>query len=121
VIVVALNKLHHAVGHDPISDLTSEKLILKEAASGPQRAAPAKLLSPARRRACVDYVVAEYGVSERLACPVPGQHRSTQRKPAVVVVDEATLRAAIIALALQYGRYGYRRITALLRLGLAIA
>ena len=32
-----------------------------------------------------------------------------------MVEDEATLTAAIIALALQYGRYGYRRITALLR------
>jgi transposase InsO family protein len=54
-------------------------------------------------------------VSERFACRVLGQHRSTQRKCAVVVEDEATLTAAIIALALQYGRYGYRRITALLR------
>jgi transposase InsO family protein len=33
----------------------------------------------------------------------------------VVVEDEAALTAAIIALAVQYGRYGYRRITALLR------
>jgi hypothetical protein len=72
-------------------------------------------LSPARRRACVDYVVAEHGVSERFACRVLGQHRSTQRKAAVVVEDEAALTAAIIALAVQYGRYGYRRITALLR------
>ncbi|QEE37586.1 IS3 family transposase [Methylobacterium sp. WL1] len=90
-----------------ISDLTLEKLILKEAAS--------KLLSPARRRACVDYVVAEHGVSERFACRVLGQHRSTQRKVAVMVEDEAALTAAIVALALQYGRYGYRRITAMLR------
>ncbi|AYO83630.1 IS3 family transposase [Methylobacterium brachiatum] len=91
-----------------ISDLTLEKLILKEAAFG-------KLLSPARRRACVDYVMAEHGVSERFACRVLGQHRSTQRKCAVVVEDEAALTTAIVALALQYGRYGYRRITALLR------
>ena len=33
----------------------------------------------------------------------------------MVVEDEAALTAAIIALAVQYGRYGYRRITALLR------
>ncbi|RYY08691.1 MAG: IS3 family transposase, partial [Alphaproteobacteria bacterium] len=91
-----------------ISDLTLEKLILKEAAFG-------KLLSPARRRACVAYVVAEHGVSERFACRVLGQHRSTQRKVAVMVEDEAALTAAIVALALQYGRYGYRRITAMLR------
>ncbi|MCJ2116706.1 IS3 family transposase [Methylobacterium sp. J-001] len=91
-----------------ISDLTLEKLILKEAAFG-------KLLSPARRRACVDFVVAEHGVSERLACRVLGQHRSTQRKVAVLAEDEAALTGAIVALALQYGRYGYRRITALLQ------
>jgi putative transposase len=60
--------------------------------------------------------VAEHGVWERFACRVLGQHRSTQRKCAVVVEEEAALTAAIVALALQYGRYGYRRITALLRL-----
>lgn len=53
-------------------------------------------------------------MSERFACRVLGQHRSTQRKHAVVVEDEAALTAAIVALALQYGRYGYRRITAML-------
>ena len=54
-------------------------------------------------------------MSERFACRVLGQHRSTQRKIAVLVEDEAALTAAIVALALQYGRYGYRRITALLQ------
>lgn len=44
-----------------------------------------------------------------------GQHRSTQRKPAKSRVDEKPLTTAIIKLAEQYGRYGYRRITALLR------
>jgi transposase InsO family protein len=55
------------------------------------------------------------GVSERLACRVLGQHRSTQRKEAKSRDDEAALTADIIDLATQYGRYGYRRITALLR------
>ena len=54
-------------------------------------------------------------MSERLACRVLGQHRSTQRKIARTPDDEAALTADIVALALQYGRYGYRRITALLR------
>ena len=44
-----------------------------------------------------------------------GQHRSTQRKVSVVREDEESLTKAIIRLATQYGRYGYRRITALLR------
>jgi len=55
------------------------------------------------------------GVSERRACAVLGQHRSTQRKPPQVADDEEELTADIVALARQYGRYGYRRITALLR------
>ena len=58
---------------------------------------------------------AELGVSERRACRVLRQHRSTQRKKPTTPDDEAALRADIIALARQYGRYGYRRITALLR------
>lgn len=56
-----------------------------------------------------------FGVSERFACRGLGQHRSTQRKIARTPDDEAALSADIIALAAQYGRYGYRRITALLR------
>jgi putative transposase len=44
-----------------------------------------------------------------------GQPRSTQRKPQVVPDDEAVLSAAIVKLAGEYGRYGYRRITELLR------
>ena len=55
-----------------------------------------------------------FGVSERRACRMLGQHRSTQRKIAKTPDDEAALTADIIELALHYGRYGYRRITALL-------
>ena len=43
------------------------------------------------------------------------QHRSTQRKVPGTADDEAALSADIIAPAKLYGRYGYRRITALLR------
>ena len=63
----------------------------------------------------MDHVRAELGLSERRVCRVLGQHRSTQRKIPTSSDDEAALAADIIALALQYGRYGYRRITALLR------
>lgn len=55
------------------------------------------------------------GVSERRACRVLGQHRSSQRKRPKARADEATLTADIIRLASEYGRYGYRRITALLK------
>ena len=73
------------------------------------------MLSPARRRQCVDHLQAELGISERRACAVAGQHRSTQRKRPRGRDDEEALTAAIIRLASQYGRYGYRWITALLR------
>ena len=44
-----------------------------------------------------------------------GQHRSTQRRRLQSRSDEKRLTADIIRLASNYGRYGYRRITALLR------
>jgi hypothetical protein len=49
-------------------------------------------------------------VSERRLCRVLGQHRSTQRKAPRGADDEAALTEDIIALARQYGRYGYRRV-----------
>lgn len=55
------------------------------------------------------------GVSERRACRAIGQSRSTQRYGLMVKDDEGSLRSMIVELARQYGRYGYRRITALLR------
>ncbi len=72
-------------------------------------------MSPARRRACVEHVERELGVSERKACGVLRQQGSTQRKAPRAPDDEARLTADIIELARRYGRYGYRRITALLR------
>jgi transposase InsO family protein len=54
-------------------------------------------------------------VSERRACQVIGQPRSSQRRVLRKPDDEERLTAAIIELATMYGRYGYRRITALLR------
>ena len=55
------------------------------------------------------------GVSERRACAVMGQHRSTQRLVPTVRTDETSLTSEIVRLASAYGRYGYRRIAALLR------
>jgi transposase InsO family protein len=54
-------------------------------------------------------------VSERRSCHVLGQHRSTQQKLSQGKADEAILTADIIELARAYGRYGYRRIAALLK------
>ena len=54
-------------------------------------------------------------VSERRACQVLGQSRSTQRRAFHVPDDEPKLVQRMVELATQYGRYGYRRITAMLR------
>ena len=54
-------------------------------------------------------------VSERRACRVLGQVRRTQRYTPKVADDEEALTENIVSLATEYGRYGYRRITALLK------
>src|SRR5216684_1848670 len=72
-----------------------------------------KLLSPERRRCAVEHAREKYEVSERHACRLLGQWRRTQRYAAIQRIDEDALTEAIVALASEYGRYGYRRITAL--------
>jgi transposase InsO family protein len=57
---------------------------------------------------------AEFHVSERRACRLVGQLRGTQRYLPTQAADEDVLTQAIVALAAEYGRYGNRRITALL-------
>lgn len=57
----------------------------------------------------------KFSVSKRFACKVLGQHRSTQRKKPQGRPDEEALTTDIICLASRYGRYGYRRIMAMLR------
>ena len=54
-------------------------------------------------------------VSQRRACRVLGQPRSTQRRTPFAPGDEPRLVGRMVELAVEYGRYGYRRVTALLR------
>lgn len=63
----------------------------------------------------MNHVQAQLGVSERKVCKVLKQPRTTQRRTLVQRDDEGPLTQAIIDLASEYGRYGYRRITALLQ------
>jgi len=49
------------------------------------------------------------GVSERRACRIAGQHRSTQRRESTVAADDQALRAALRVFAGQRPRWGYRR------------
>jgi putative transposase len=60
------------------------------------------------------HVSQKLSVSERRACKVLEQARATQRRILSPPSDEKQLAEDIIALATKYGRYGYRRITALL-------
>lgn len=54
-------------------------------------------------------------MSERRACEVLNQSRSTQRRKKHVASDEPRLIRRMVQLASDYGRYGYRRVTAFLR------
>ena len=63
----------------------------------------------------MEHVQETLRISERRACRVVGQERSTQRRRAARRDDEAALTQAIVDRAHQYGRYGYRMITGLLR------
>jgi len=63
----------------------------------------------------VRHVQQVLSVPERQACRVLGQPRTTQRRVFVQRDDEDALTKAIVGLASEYGRYGYRRVTALLR------
>ena len=63
----------------------------------------------------VAHVCDEVKVSERRACLVLEQARTTQRYLPRVSDEEERLVARIIELATKYGRYGYRMMTGLLR------
>lgn len=56
------------------------------------------------------------GISQRRVCEVLEIHRSVLRYCSKQEDDEEALRAAIIRLTTRYGRYGYRRIHALLKI-----
>jgi transposase InsO family protein len=63
----------------------------------------------------VDHVRRVLSVSERRACRVLDQPRATQRYDGITPEDEPLLVQRIVALASAYGRYGYRRVTGMLR------
>ena len=71
-----------------------------------------------KRRLAVEQVRDALGrdvVSERRGCRVLGQVRSTQRRGRYPPNEERQLLRRMVELAMEYGRYGYRRIAAMLR------
>jgi len=73
------------------------------------------MVSPLARRSAVNYLVKQMGNSQRRACVVVGLSRSLVRYIARRRRDEAELIKKIHKLAIRHSRYGYRRITVLLR------
>jgi hypothetical protein len=72
-------------------------------------------VSPARKRAAVEHLQEKHGASERRACEVVDQPRSTQRYTGHSREDEPRLVTRMLELVRQRPRFGYRRIAALLR------
>jgi transposase InsO family protein len=73
------------------------------------------VVSAAQRRQAVRHLRDTFGVSERRACRVLGQPRSTQRQVPKASEEEGRLVARMLELVGRHPRYGYRRIWALLR------
>jgi putative transposase len=72
-------------------------------------------VSPARKREAVEHLQEKFDASERRACEVVDQPRSTQRYTGQPKDDEGKLVARMLELVRQRPRFGYRRIAALLR------
>ena len=72
-------------------------------------------MSPSRKRVAVCELQSGFAVSERRACKVVDQPRSSQRYAATARSDEPRLVQRVLELARRHPRYGYRMITAKLR------
>lgn len=56
-----------------------------------------------------------FGLSERRACLITGQHRSTQRHECSTAPDEGALRERLRAISRERPPWGYRRAHGVLR------
>ena len=72
-------------------------------------------MSPARRRRAVEHLQRVFGVPERWACRLVGQHRSTQRHQPLQPDRDRKLREQLRAFSRAHPRWGYRRAHAVLR------
>jgi putative transposase len=72
-------------------------------------------VSPARRRRAAEHLQRVLGVSERWACRLVGQHRTTQRRRPAEPDRERILREQLRAFSRAHPRWGYRRAHAELR------
>jgi putative transposase len=72
-------------------------------------------VSPAHRRRAVEHLQQVFGCSQRWACQLVGQHRSTQRHQPVEPDRDRALRHQLRQLSRAHSRWGYRRAHAVLR------
>jgi putative transposase len=72
------------------------------------------VVSPNQRRQAVRHLQETFGISQRRACRILGQPRSTQRRQPKPNEEETRLLARMRELVRRHPRYGYRRIWALL-------
>lgn len=68
-----------------------------------------------QRRQAVRQLQERFGVSQRRACRVLGQPRATQRQTSKTSKEAEWLVRRMLELVGQHPRWGYRRITVLLR------
>ena len=90
-----------------VADLTLDNVVLK-------RPVIKKLLEPASKRAAVTVAMKQHGISERRACRLTQLARSTQRRKLPSKTDD-DFAQRLTELARERQRFGYRRLTALLR------
>ena len=72
------------------------------------------MVGAAAKRRAVRYAIDHHGLSQRSACRLLRQHRSTERYQSRRGDDQA-IRERLKALAMQHRRYGYQRLHVLLR------
>ena len=74
------------------------------------------MVTPDRRRRAVSVLVERFGVSQRRACRVVGQHRTTQRRPArPESPEDAKLRSRLRRFARNHPRMGWRKAHTVVR------
>ena len=74
------------------------------------------MVTPDRRRRAVVVLQQRFGVSQRRACRVVGQHRSTQRRPARPAPEaDVKLRGRLRSFARAHPRLGWRKAHVVLR------
>ncbi|MCH7901741.1 MAG: IS3 family transposase [Acidobacteria bacterium] len=86
-----------------LAEAELDKAMLKELGRG-------KMVTPDRRRRAVMVLQERFGVSQRRACRVVGQHRSTQRRePRPEPVEDEKLRRRLRRFARRHPRLGWRK------------